>query len=362
MSKPMRKMLTIVSIVFLIVFGWYGIKKGLMSYMMAHYVPPPVTVSSSTATAKVWQPTLTSVGTITAVNGVEISAETAGIVKAIYFSSGQFVKQGDLLILLDAAIEQAQLKDNEANLKLSQINYDRDKVLSQKNVVSQSKIDTDVAQLIQAQSAREGTLARIKQKTIISPFTGKLGITDINIGQFVSPGTELVTLQSLDPLLVRFNLPEQYFPELAINQSIEISVNLSKETVIKGTITAINSKVDQTTRNILVEATIPNKNLTLLPGMFALVRISLPHPHNIIALPETAISYSLHGDSVFIIKKDPQNKEVLKAFRQYVTVGERRGDEIAISKGLKPGDLVVTAGQLKLQNGTPVVIDNSIPL
>ncbi len=365
MSPQMRKMLLIVGIVFGIIFAWYGIKKIGFAYLMSHYVPPPVTVSSSIATTKNWQGNLTSVGTLAAVNGVDISAEVPGIVKEIHFESGQFVKQGDILVLLDMSIEQAQLQDNQAQLKLSQLNYNRNKALVARSAVSQAELDKLTAQLQQSQAGVEQIQAKIRQKTITAPFSGKIGIRMIDIGQYVSAGTTMVTLQSMDPLYVKFNLPEQYLNDLYLQQPVEVAVNLEGVQPFSGTITAINSKVDQATRNILVQATIPNKDFQLYPGMYALVKVLLREHKDVVTLPQTAISYSLHGDSVYVIKpdgKDKHGKPILKAFREYVTVGERRGDEIAILKGVNPGEQVVTSGQLKLQNGTHVVIDNSVEL
>lgn len=363
LTPQMKKMLIIVGIVFGLIFGWYTIKKIFIWYMISHYEMPPVTISTSTATPHTWQSFLTSVGTITAVNGVDISSEASGIVKDIRFQSGQFVNQGDLLILLDTSVEQAQLKDNQSKVKLAQMNYDRDKTLLKKNVASQSTVDTDFANLQQAQAGVEATLARINQKTITAPFSGKIGIRLVNLGEYVSAGTAMVTLQSLDPLYVRFNLPEQYLPNLALAQPVDVEVNVGDGMqTIRGSITAINAKVDQATRNILVQATIPNKKMTLYPGMFASVKIWLPQEVNVITLPQTAISYSLHGDSVFLVKDKGKKEKNLYVTRQYVKVGERRGDEIVILDGLKAGDKVATSGQLKLQNETHVVIDNNVEL
>jgi membrane fusion protein (multidrug efflux system) len=367
MSRQMKRMLIIVGIVFGLIFGIYAVKKGIFAYFMSHYEPPAVTISATTATTKNWQSYLTSVGTLSAVNGTDISSEGAGIVTAIRFQSGQFVNQGDVLVLLQSDVEQAQLKSDQAQVILAQLNYDRLNTLLRKNVSSHSEFDTVAARLAETKAAVEGTEAKIRQKTITAPFSGKIGIRQINLGQYVAAGTTMVTLQSLDPLYVEFNLPEQYLSELYLQQPIEITINGNSAEVktVKGVITAINAKVDQTTRNILVQATLPNKDLQLYPGMFALTRVWLREQKNVITLPQTAISYSLHGDSVFIIKPDEKNKKkdpVLHAFRQYVKVGERRGDEVAILDGLKAGDNVVTSGQLKLQNGTHVIIDNSVEL
>ncbi len=366
LSPQMQRMLVIVGSVFGLIFTVYLLKKVLFMVIMATYEPPAVTISSSVVSSQVWQTYITSVGTLTAVNGTDVSAEVSGIVGSIRFNSGQFVQQGDLLVELDSSVEQAQLKSDQAQLALAQINYDRSKALLKKNVTSQADYDTVSAKLQEARAAVEGTEARIKQKTITAPFAGKIGIRQINIGQYVSAGTTMVTLQSLNPLYVQFNLPEQYLSKLYINEAVTININNgSTSNVVKGIITAINSKVDQTTRNILVQATIPNENFQLYPGMFALVKVWLRAQDNVLTLPQTAISYSLHGDSVYIIKADEKSHKKhppLHAYRQYVKVGGRRGDEVAIVDGVKAGDVVATSGQLKLQNGTHVVIDNSVEL
>lgn len=368
MSPQMKKMLAITLIVLGIVFGIYAIKKGLMMYFMAHYEMPAVTISATEAKPKVWQNFLSSVGTLTAVNGTEVSSEASGIVKGIYFDSGQNVNKGDVLVLLDTSVEEAQLKNDIAQVALAQINFDRSKTLLAKRVLSQAEYDTTAAKLQEVRANMLQTEARIAQKTIRAPFNGKIGIRQINIGQYVSAGTTMVTLQALDPLYVQFNVPEGYLPELYNQQSIDIAINSTIGTkTYKGVITAINSKVNQVTRNILIEATIPNKELQLVPGMFAQVKIWLKTKLNVITLPQTAISYSLHGDSVFIIKPDDKKKEkdgkpVLHAYRKYVKVGDLRGDEVVILDGLKANEQVVTSGQLKLQNGTHVIIDNSVEL
>lgn len=365
MSRPMKKMLIILCIVFGIIFGWYAVKKLVFFYFMSHYKPPAVTVSAAHANSQNWQSYLTSVGTLTAVNGVDISAQTSGIVKEIRFTSGQFVSKGDILVLLDSNVEEAQLKDNLAQAKLSQLNYERHKTLTLKHAVAQSTLDTLTAQLDQALAGVEQTKAKIQQKIITAPFSGKIGIRSIDIGQFVSAGTAMVTLQSLDPLYVQFTIPEQYINQLYLQQPVSVNVNLANGKILTGSITAINSKVDQITRNILVQATVPNADMQIYPGMFALVKVFLREHKNVVVVPQTAITYSLHGDAVYLIKtegKDKKGKPLLKAYKQYIKLGERRDNEVAVLEGLKSGDSVVTAGQLKLQNGTSVVIDNSVGL
>jgi membrane fusion protein, multidrug efflux system len=367
MTKQMKRMLVIVTIIFGIIFGIYGAKKLLFMYFMSHYEMPAVTISATTAKTKTWQSYLSAIGTLTAINGTDISSEAAGIITEIHFASGQFVNQGDVLIILDTEIEQAQLKNDQAKMKLAKINYERNQTLLKKNALSQSAFDTSLAELEEAQANLQVTQAKIKQKTIVAPFSGKIGIRQVSVGDYVAPGNAMVSLQSLDPLYVQFNLPEQNLPLLYLQQPIDISIysNGKGSKVFHGVLTAINSKIEQATRNILVQATIPNKDLHLYPGMFAQVKVWLKAQNNIITLPQTAISYSLHGDSVFIInsdKKDKAGNPLFYVTRQYVKVGERRGDEVAILEGIKAGDQVVTSGQLKLQNNTHVVIDNTVEL
>lgn len=366
LSTPMSKMLFYVAVFFLIVFGWYGAKKLLFWYFISHYQQPAVSISSINVKSQTWRSYLTSVGSLTAINGVDLSSEASGIVQEIHFNSGQFVKKGEPIILLNTNVEQANLKSNQAKLALAQLNFDRVNTLTKKNVSSQSALDTSKAELLQAQAGVEFVEAQIKQKTITAPFDGRLGIRQVNLGQYVPAGTNMVSLQSLNPLYVNFNLPEQYLPDLYIDQEMDVSVSFGTGKTVKGKITAINSKVDQVTRNIQIQGTILNMNLTLYPGMFGLVKVWLKEQKNVVVIPQTAVSYSLSGNYVFIIKNESESKDKddqnLHVYRQYVKIGERRGDEVSILGGLKDGDMIVTSGQLKLQNGTHVVINNSVEL
>lgn len=354
-KTPMAKMLVAVSIFFGIIFGWYGIKKIFIGIMMARYQPPAVVITSTKAKKENWQSYITAVGTVSAINGVDLASDSAGIVKEIRFNSGQMVKAGDVIILLDTSVEEAELKSNQATLQLAQMNFNRDKTLFGKNVSSKASYDQGVEALQAAEANVDATLAKIKQKTITAPFDGRLGIREINLGEYVSPGQGMVTLQSLNPLYVNFSVPEQYLSNLYINQPVEINVNVGSGKMVKGLITAINSKVDQTTRNVLIQATIPNDRFQLYPGMFASCRVLLPSKPNIIVIPQTAIAYSLSGDYVFVIKDN-------QAYKQYIKVGERRDDQAAILEGLNDGTPIITSGQLKLQNGTRVKVDNSVEL
>lgn len=364
MSKPMSRMLLYVGIFFFIVFGIYGFKKVMLWWYFANFKPPAVTISSTVAKKQPWRSYLTAVGSLSAINGVDLTSEVSGIVREIRFESGQVVKKGDVVVVLDTGVEQASLKDNQAKLKLAQINFDREQQLLKKNVTSQAAFDTRYAELKEAEANVESTQAKINQKTIVASFDGKLGIRNINLGEYISPGKEMVTLQSLNPLYVLFSLPEQYLNKVYIHQPIDVDVNLGDGRVVKGTITAINSKVDLRTRNILIQATIPNDDLSIYPGMYGLVTIWMNDEQPRIVVPQTAIAYSLSGDYVFVITdaSKKHDKSELIVNRRYIKVGERRKDSVVILDGLQEGDVIVTSGQLKLQNGASVVIDNSVEL
>lgn len=358
----MSKMLMYVGIFFMLVFGWYGIKKGIFLWFMSHYEPPPITISATHAINKDWQSYVTAVGTLTAVNGVDISSEAAGVIEKIHFSSGEVIKKDAPIVKIKANVEQANLKSYQAKYQLAKLNYEREQRLFARKVISQAILDKYQAELLEAQAGVESVQAQIKQKTITAPFDGRLGIRQINLGQYVSPGTPIVTLQSLNPLFIVFNLPEQYLPELSLGQAVDVTINIENGKSVQGKINAINAKVDPHTRNVLVQAIIQNENYQFYPGMYGFVKIWLKLKKQAVVIPQTAISYSLSGDYVFLIKNEDKNGQLLKAYRQYVKVGERRDDEVEIRHGLKAGDSIVTSGQLKLSNASPILIDNSVVL
>lgn len=375
----MKKMLIFVSIFFALVFGWYGVKKVMFMWFFSHYQPPPVTITATHAVSRPWVSYISSIGSFTSINGVDVSAEVSGIVNEILFTSGQMIKKGEPIILLRSDMEKANLKSNQARLELAKMNYERELTLFKKKASSKAQLDMRHAEMLEAEGAMDANIAHIKQKTIIAPFDGRLGIRQVNLGQFVSPNTPLVTLQSVNPLFFMFSVPEQYLSDLALDQSVDITVNLTNEDkVVHGKITAINAKVDPSTRNILVQATIPNDDRLLYPGMYGSIKVWLPTHTKTVLVPQTAISYSLSGDYVFLIKDESQklsNKKSnasakakgdatthLRAYRQYVKVGERRDNLVTVLDGLHDGDHVVTSGQLKLQNGTSILIDDTISM
>lgn len=409
----MKKRMTIMIIALVVVFGGiigFNLFKGFMiKRFFASYEPPAVSVSSVTAIKKDWEPRISAVGNFVAINGVDVNSQASGNVTQIHFESGQYIQKDKPLIDIDDSVEQATLKFNLADMALKQINYQRQADLFKRGATPSSSVDEAKANLEQAQANVEKIRAEITQKHITAPFAGELGIRQVNLGQYISPGqTAIVTLQSLDPLYLEFNLPEQMLKQLRINQGVQFSVEGFPGILFEGKISALNSKIDPNTHNILVQATLPNcptkavqnpaksplitirnevdghrkivtcstqlntKNqidqFIFIPGMFTSITIEQPAIRDVVILPSTAISYSLYGNSVFVIepdkegKKDADGKDLLYVKRVFVNTGEQEGNYTVINSGIQAGQVVVGSGELKLQNGARVVINNSITL
>lgn len=362
----MKKKMTIAVVLLVLLFGFiFGTLYGVQSLLktgLANYTPPPVAVSAEPAAIEAWDVYLKSVGTLSAANGVEITSEVGGLVKEIHFASGIDVKQGQVLLQLDDSVEQANLRSYSAQLKLARINYSRDKKLLASRAISKTDFDTVEAKLKDAEAQLERTKALIEQKQIHAPFTGRLGIRQVNVGDFVSTGDQLVTLQALDIMHINFSVPEQYSPRLFQGQLIRFTVQAFDDQVFEARISAINAKVDQNTRNLQVRATINNDNKDLLPGMFANVKVVLDQKIKVITVPQTAVSYSLYGDSIFVVKnnKDEQGNNIQLVDRRFIKVDQRRFKRVSVAEGVTEGDMVVTAGQLKLKNGAHVLVDNTV--
>jgi membrane fusion protein, multidrug efflux system len=324
--------------------------------------PPPASVSTIKASVQDWQQRLHSVGSIVAVKGVTLSNELAGTIRQIAFESGDRVKQGALLVHLDTSTDEAQLQGLEAQAELARLSLDRARDLRKNLTNSQADLDAAQAQFDSAVAAVNGVKATIAKKVIRAPFSGELGIRLVNLGQYLPAGTPIVSLQALDPLFVNFSLPQQDFHSLKIGQSVELRVDSYPGRGFTGKITAINSQVDDATRNIEVQATLPNPDNLLRPGMFASVNVVLAEHDQFVTLPQTAIVYNPYGDAVYVVKetKSPTGGTSLIARQQFVKLGDTRGDQVAITKGVAAGDVVITSGQIKLRNGIPVLINNSV--
>lgn len=368
MKKRMTIMVIALLIVFGGVFGWDALRSYFMGQFFAHFQPPPATISSATAQNEKWQYTLKTVGTLLAVNGVTISPEVAGVVTEITFNSGDMVQQGQLLVKIDDSIDQANLKSAKAALTLAQISFERTETLYNRKVASASDYDTAKATLEQDQANVAGIKALIAQKNIVAPFAGKIGIRQINLGQYVSPGTPLVNLQAISPIYINFYLPEQYLPNLSLGQTVNAQVDTYPKEVFVGQISAIDSQADTSTHNILVQATFPNTDQKLYPGIFANIEVVEPQSNDVVTLPNTAITYSLFGNTVFLIEnpdkpeKTADGQTVYVVKQQFVTLGEQTGNKVVVTSGITADQQVVSSGQLKLENGARVVINNSVTL
>jgi len=321
--------------------------------------PPPTTVSAARVQTQTWQPHLFAVGSLVASQGVYVANEIAGQVKAIHFESGQRVERADLLLELNDSVDQAELEGFIAERRLAQVEFQRLAKLYKKRSVARSEYDQAQAKLQNAQAQVASQRALIAKKAIRAPFAGLLGIRQVDLGQYLAPGSPIVSLQSLDLLYVDFSLPERDLAVLYSGQKVTFQVPAYPKRAFDGEISAIDSRIDEATRNLQVRATVENKGGLLRPGMFAEVQTQLPTEENVLTLPSTAITYNPYGDSVFVVEsRDGQ----LLVEPRWVKTGETRQGQVAIEQGLKAGEQVVTAGQLKLRKGQQVRIDNTVNL
>lgn len=357
MIKRMIIMVILLIIVFGGIFGWKAYQSWQAEQQSAP--PPPPTVATAEARTEIWQPRLSAVGSLSAVQGVSVSTEVAGMVSRIDFQSGEAVEEGNLLVQLDDTADRAQLRALKAQVELARINYERIQELIRTRAVSQSELDRSRSELENLRAQVDAQEALIAKKSIRAPFTGRLGIRQINLGQYISPGTDIVTLQSLDPIYVNFALPERFLSNVSVEQSVELTVAAFPEGNFQGTINAISPRIDVSTRNLPIQATLQNDDFRLRPGMFAEVDVLIPEQNKVITLPRTAITYAPYGDSVFAIEE--QDGE-LTVQRRQVQTGGVRNNRVEIVEGLSEGERVVSAGQVKLRNGQRIQIDNSVEL
>jgi membrane fusion protein, multidrug efflux system len=332
--------------------------------------PPPETVGIALAQSQVWEGTLASVGSIAAVRGVALSNDAPGVVSRIFFESGDVVRQGQVLLQLDSNVERAQLASTESRKELAGINASRSKVLVASGAIAQSQLDNDDSAL--KTSARDATAlqAQIDRKTVRAPFSGRLGIRQVNLGQYLNPGTQITVLEALDSVYVDFTLPQQRLPDVKVGMPVRVSIEGAESSASDGVIAAIDPEVDMTTRSIKLRASVPNKQEKLRPGMFADISVILPAQAAQITIPATALVHAAYGDSVYVVtdKTDEAGNPVLGtdgkhleiARQQFVKVGSSRGDFVAILDGVAAGAPVVTAGAFKLHNGASVVVDSDL--
>jgi membrane fusion protein (multidrug efflux system) len=360
-----RIILAIVSMIVIIVAlaGMKIVQFGSMASQGALFVPPPPPVTTAVVKKESWESLLTSVGSLTAVQGITVTAELAGKVESISFEPGSRVKAGELLVQQDISSEEAQLRAEEAKLALAKANLKRLDKLLEGDSIAQSRYDDTEAQFKQAMARADNIRATIAKKTILAPFAGRLGIRLINLGQVLDKGEPIVALQALDPIFVDFSLPQQQLNQIQQGFPVRITTDALPGKVVQGKITAINPQVEVATRNIQVQATVRNPEERLRPGMFVTVAVVLPAQKAFQTIPATAVLYAPYSDSVFVVedKKDEKTGQTGKVIRQqFVRLGEKRGDYVAILSGLEGKETVVSTGVFKLRNGQSVVVDNSL--
>jgi len=363
----MKKKIFLTILGLLIVVGILaGIKALQIRAMIAQgkkFVPPPEIVTSAPVTADSWETLLTSVGSLDAVQGVTVTAEITGKVVEIAFSAGSRVAAGDLLVQQDISAEKAQLRSAESASELARIEFTRTKKLLANKVISQSDFDSAQAQLTQASAQADNIRAVIAKKTIRAPFAGRLGLRQINLGQVIKEGQAIVTLQSMHPIFVNFLLPQQQLAQIHTGLTVRVSSDALPGKVITCPITAISPEVDAATRNIRVQATLANEEELFRAGMYVNVAVVLPAKEKVLVIPATAVLYAPYSDSVFVIeeKKGADGAPAGKTIRQqFVRLGQKRGDFIAVISGLKEGDQIVSTGAFKLRNGQSVKVDNKL--
>lgn len=364
-KKPVLITIAAIVAVSLVLYGIKGFGIYQMIQFYSTQVPPPITVSATHAKQQSWQPRIEAVGSLTAVQGVNIASEVAGKVEKILFESGQTVEKDALLVQLDDSAEQAQLPGARAQAKLARANLERAERLIEQKLVSEEQLDNAQSQLQQAESALASLQATIAKKAIHAPFAGTLGIREVDLGQYLAAGTQIVTLQALDALYVDFTLPEQFLQRIAAGQTVEVTTATYPDKTFTGVISAVGVKLDPSTHNFDVRAALENPEHLLRPGMFANAAVLAGEPVDVVTVPKVAITYSLYGDSVYLIKEEiPEGTTdaVLKAEQVFVRTGESHGADVAILEGVKLGDRIVTAGQIKLRSGATVAINNSVPL
>ena len=367
MEPLQRRMTIMLCAVFLLlglIFTFNQLKTFMIKYFISGMGLPPATVSTMVVGSSEWQPQLSSVGNVRAFRGVELSTEIGGLVQTVPIKSGQDVKEGELLIKLNDASDVAQLNSLKAMADLAKVINERDAQQLVIQAISKNVFDSSKADAKSKQAQVEAQAALVAKKNLKAPFSGRVGIVSINPGQYVNSGDKLFTLQTLDPIFVDFTLPQSNAEQIQVGQDVVVTTDAFKDASFAGKITAVSPKVDTNTRNIQIEAQIANPDKKVLPGMFANVNIKLGDQVKLLTLPQTAVTYNPYGSTVFIAKdtgkKDKKGKPALEAQQVFVTTGSTRGDQVAILKGINEGDTVVTSGQLKLKNGTPLMINNKV--
>ena len=363
MKKRMIYMLLAI-VVFTVAIGFvkfHQIQTAIAAY--ASFAPPPEAVTTVVAARNEWPVTLNAIGTVTAAQGVVVSADLPGTVASIEFESGKRVQAGDVLVRLDSRQEQAQLAAAKAQQHLTSVNLERLRTLRAQGVAAAAEFDQAEAEAMQAEARVNEIRATIERKTIRAPFSGVLGIRQVNLGQYLNPGQAVVPLQSRHPVYVDFSVPQQEINNLHVGNKLSVKVEGDTNAAATGKITAVNSVIDQATRNVNVRATFENSDERLVPGMFVEASVSVGENRPVIALPSSSISHAPYGDFVFIVE-NLKGKDSTTTYRgvrqQLVRLGSSRGDQVAIAQGVQPGQEVVTSGVFKLRSGAAVAVRNDV--
>ena len=362
--KRMIVMLAVVGIVLGLVFGFQVFKGIMIKKFMSGNIPVQ-TVSTTVAKTEDWQPTVTAVGSLRAVRGADLSFEVPGIVDEVDFKSGDEVKAGTVLMRLRSEDDQARLASLQAAADLAATTLARDKKQFEAKAISQAALDVAASNAKTSQAAVAEARATLNKKIVRAPFDGKVGVRLVDVGQYLNPGTAVVTLQSLDPIYADFYIPPQQAGQITVGEKAQIRTDADAATHFEGEISAINPKVETNSRNVLVRATLRNPGAKLLPGTSVNIEINSGKASRYITVPQTAVTYNPYGNTVFLAVEDPNQKDEkgkakLVARQAFVVTGPTRGDQVAVFEGLKEGDTVVTSGQLKIQNGSLLVVNNSV--
>lgn len=366
MNKRMMWMLIGTGVVFGGVFGmkWFGGK--MMNQYFDNMPMPPAVVSSATAKSETWAASLSGVGTVVASNGADVTTESGGIIAALHFESGARVKKGDLLVTLSAGTERADLARLQAQADLAKSEFTRLERLYKLDAISKSELDRAQADLSAARAGADAQRAKLAQKQIRAPFSGQLGIRQVNVGQYLSAGTPIVSLQAINPVFVDFTLPEQNQAAVQNGQTVSVVVDSQPGRTFSGVISAIEPMMDSKTRNFKVRARFDNADEALRPGLFARASIGLAKTASVVTIPQTSVSYNPYGNSVYVIQSvkgkaaDGKVTDELVVRRRFIKTGETRGDLVVVTDGLKAGEQVATSGLLKLQNDSKVKINNTV--
>ena len=364
MVKPLLILVVAVAVLMGGIYGWHWfVNKKFIEPMMKGMASAPQTVSSTIAATSSWQSRTQALGTLRAVRGADLAAQASGVVDKLHIESGAEVAAGTVLLLLKPNDDPAKLAQLQAQAELASITLKRDQEQLEAQAVSQATVDTDASNLKAARAQVVAQQALIEEKVVRAPFAGRLGIRLVDEGQYLAAGTTVVTLQALDPIFVDFYVPQQALARLKVKQAVSATVDAYPGVNFTGNVASVNSKVDTASRNVQVRASFANADRRLVPGMYANVDIDDGDPSTLVTLPQSSITYNPYGNTVYLVQKsgtDDKGNPKLTVLQRFVKLGETRGDQVAVLSGVAAGDEVVTAGQMKLRNGSSVVINNKI--